>query len=122
MIQYKRAFVLHIIWQFLKAGKQLAGWLVHKFLGKKIFYFCNSSSFYLFELIGLTGVSVPSEIKRFSCVTPISVSRRSITKCLCRALNVPLSNNMWATLQQTLQPQPAQNCPGHQGNEQKPSV
>lgn len=53
-------------------------------------------------------------------MTPISVSRRSITECLCRALNVPLSNNTWATLQQTTPP--AQNCPGHQGNVQKPSV
>lgn len=31
---------------------------------------------------------VPNEIKRFNCMTPISVSRRSITKCLCGALNV----------------------------------
>lgn len=50
---------------------------------EKIFYFYNSSSFYLFKLIGLTGVSVPSEIKRFNCMTPISVSGRSITvQCL----------------------------------------
>lgn len=55
---------------------------------KKIFYFYNSSSFYLFKLIGLTGVSVLTEIKRFDCMTPISVSRKSITKCLCSALNV----------------------------------
>lgn len=52
-------------------------------------------------------------------MAPISVSRRSITKCLCRALNVPLSNHLWASLQQTLQP--AQSCPGHQGHVQKPS-
>lgn len=31
---------------------------------------------------------VPNEIERFNCMTPISVSRRSITKCLCGALNV----------------------------------
>lgn len=40
-------------------------------------------------------------------MSPISVSRRTITKCLCRALNVPLSNNTWAPLQLTLQPRTA---------------
>lgn len=34
------------------------------------------------------GVNVPSEIKRFNCMTPISVSRRIVTKCLCSTLNM----------------------------------
>lgn len=78
--------MLRTIEQFL-----LSGWFVHKIHGKKVFFFCNSSPFYLFKLIGLMGVNVPSEIKRFNCVTPISVSRRSITKRLRCALNECLS-------------------------------
>lgn len=83
---YKRVFVLRTIEQFLPSG-----WFVHKIHGKKVFFFCNSSPFYLFKLTGLMGVNVPSEIKRFNCVTPISVSRRSITKRLSCALNECLS-------------------------------